>query len=130
LTTSDERARGTVCVRIVGLPSDSGLVTIALFDSQEAYQAHAGTIRKVRLPVQEQTCEWRIDDLPYGEYAIMFFHDENENDDFDRNAFGRPNESFGFSNNARPRWGLPPYRRVKFDVAASFLELTLEAQTR
>jgi len=127
---SNDELRGTLCVRIVGLPSDTGLVTIALFDSEENYRAHSGTLHTIRLPVKERTCEWLIDDLPYGDYAIMFYHDTNGNLDFDRNALGVPNEPFGFSNNAKPRLGLPAFERVKFAVVSIFTEMTLEAQSR
>jgi len=62
-------------------------------------------------------CLWVIESLPYGEYAVMLYHDENGNDKLDKNIVGVPKEPYGFSNNARARLGLPlyeQYEQVKF----------------
>ncbi|HTJ52682.1 MAG TPA: DUF2141 domain-containing protein [Cyclobacteriaceae bacterium] len=38
-----------------------------------------------------------FDNIPYGEYAAIVFHDENSNGELDH-RFGFPNEPMGFSN--------------------------------
>ena len=105
---------GELCVRVVGFKSDDGVVKIGLFNSAQRYAARAGSFKKVKLPVKDKMCLWVIDRLPYGEYAVMLYHDKNGNDKLDKNIVGVPKEPYGFSNNARARLGLPLYEQVKF----------------
>ena len=55
-------------------------------------------------------------DLPPGRYAVIAFHDENDNGLLDANVFGVPTEGYGFSNDARGFLGAP-----SFDAAAVIL---------
>ena len=56
-------------------------------------------------------------DLPPGRYAVIAFHDENDNGLLDANVFGVPTEGYGFSNDARGFLGAP-----SFDAAAVALD--------
>jgi uncharacterized protein (DUF2141 family) len=51
----------------------------------------------------------RFDKLPPGSYAVMVFHDENDNLQFDRDGGGMPLEGYGFSRDARGRFGPPTF---------------------
>ena len=42
--------------------------------------------------------------VPPAKYAVAVFHDANNNEVLDKNAFGIPTEAYGFSNNARGRF--------------------------
>ena len=53
-------------------------------------------------------------DLPKGEYAVSFVHDENNNKKMDTNFFGIPKEDYGCSNNATGFMGPPKYNDAKF----------------
>ena len=121
-------AVGLLRVRIRGLRSDQGLVKIALYGSEDSYDTRRGSFRKAELPIKGRACEWWVDGLPSGDYAVMFYHDANGNRRFDRNRLGLPTESYGFSNNARPRLGLPAYHRIKFAVDEPLTNLELVAQ--
>lgn len=130
LLMADAAAMGRLHVRVVGLRSDAGVVKIGMYASGEAYTRRQGSFRKARLPVVNGASEWRLDGVPPGEYAVMFYHDRNTNDRLDRNALGLPKEPFGFSNNARPRLGPPSYERVKFPVSGSTTTIEILAQAR
>ncbi len=119
---------GLLCIKIQGLPSDRGMVRVAIYHSRESYVARRGSFRKAVLPIAERSCEWVLDGLPYGEYAVMFYQDANGNARLDRSRLGLPLEPFGFSNNARPRLGPPPYERVKFDVTSDLTTLLITTQ--
>ena len=62
---------------------------------------------------------WRIDDLPFGRYAISAYHDENGNGELDTGLFGIPSEDYGFSNNARGGFGPPDFADAAFDFTES-----------
>ena len=56
---------------------------------------------------------YRIQDIPPGEYALLVYFDENNNDRLDRNFIGIPNEPLGFANGYQPK-GPPSYQRAAF----------------
>ena len=51
-----------------------------------------------------------FEDVPAGTYAIICFHDENDNGELDTNWLGVPTEKFGFSNNKMGMFGPPKYK--------------------
>ena len=121
-------ATGELVVEVLGLPSSDGMVRFALFDSLETYKKRKGAVRKADLSIENQACEWHIENLPYGEYALMLYHDENGNNKMDKNFIGIPKEGYGFSNNAKPRLSAPAYKRVKFEVNSSLKTLQVQLQ--
>ena len=48
--------------------------------------------------------------LAPGEYVVRMYHDENNNQKMDRNAFGMPSEGYAFSNEATGNMGPPQYK--------------------
>lgn len=119
---------GSLHVKIVGFRSSAGKVKITIYDSKSAYKAHKGSFRKTFLPIHGNTSEWVLENIPLGEYALMFYHDANDNQKLDRNVFGLPKERYGFSNDAKPRLGLPQYEAVKFVVDSDPTRLTVTVQ--
>ena len=68
-----------------------------------------------------------FEDIPYGEYADILFHDENSNGVLDQ-KWGFPNEPMGFSNN----WTLnltsrmPSFSKLKFSFTKEKPDLFLQ----
>lgn len=56
-------------------------------------------------------------DVKPGRYAIALLHDENGNGKADRAAMMIPKEGFGFSRDAKVRFGPPKFGAAAFDVA-------------
>jgi uncharacterized protein (DUF2141 family) len=52
-----------------------------------------------------------------GRYAIALLHDENGNGKVDRAAMMIPKEGFGFSRDAKVRFGPPKFSEAAFDLA-------------
>lgn len=119
---------GELRVKVIGLESSSGEVRIVLFNSEKSYSKDSKAFRAVELKIKDQTCEWVFKNIPYSEYAIKLFHDENGNKKLDTNLVGFPKEPYGFSNNARARFGPPEYEKVKFmfKVRAKTLEIVVK----
>ena len=57
-------------------------------------------------------------DVKPGRYAIALLHDENANGKADRAAMMIPTEGFGFSRDAKVRFGPPKFGEAAFDVTA------------
>jgi uncharacterized protein (DUF2141 family) len=55
--------------------------------------------------------------LKPGKYAFKYFHDENNNNKkMDTNVIGIPKEGYGFSNNAKGRFGPPDFKDTIFEI--------------
>ena len=59
-----------------------------------------------------------LHNLPTGIYGIQVMHDENGNGELDANLLGIPKEPWGFSNNAKGRFGPPTWDDVSFTIDA------------
>lgn len=101
-------------LHIEGLDKAEGEVRIAMFDSEENYTKE--TVYAVVIPVDSLSIEWSVEGLPFGEYAIAVYHDKNENGKLDANFLGIPKEDYGFSNNARGRFGPASWKDARFSV--------------
>jgi uncharacterized protein (DUF2141 family) len=57
-----------------------------------------------------------FNNLEAGEYAIRYFHDENDNGKLEQNLFGMPVEGYGFSNNAKANFGPAAFEDMKVTI--------------
>jgi uncharacterized protein (DUF2141 family) len=105
---------GTLKVIVEGLESDSGSVQIGLFNTEDSWEDKEEKFKGAIIPVKDKKAEWIIKNIPFGEYAIRFFHDENGNNAMDMNLIGMPTESYGFSNNAKALFSMPGFDKAKF----------------
>lgn len=64
-----------------------------------------------------------ISGLKPGKYSFKYFHDANNNTELDTNWVGMPTEGFGFSNNAKGRFGPPAFEDTVFELKK---DITLE----
>jgi uncharacterized protein (DUF2141 family) len=113
-TPKDNGATGKLTVIIEGLKNDEGTVQIGLFNSKESWEGKTKKLKGAIIGIKGKKAEWKIEDIPHGEYAIRFFHDEDGDGEMDKNLFGMPTESFGFSNNAKAVFRMPGYEEAKF----------------
>jgi len=61
-----------------------------------------------------------------GTYAVMVFHDENNNGKLDQASNGMPLEGYGFSRNARGHWGPPSFEAARFDIKPGANDIALD----
>lgn len=120
-------ADSELLVVIRGLESDDGQLMIALFDSEATFGTDQA-LRAEALPIANRSCEWVVPDLTPGSYAIAVYHDENGNGELDSNFLGIPQEPYGFSNNARGRFGPPGFDDASFRAGGSSVVLEIEVK--
>ncbi len=99
---------------IKGIDKAEGEIRIAMFNSKEKYTKDP--VHAIVLPVDSIAVIWEQESLPFGEYAIAVYHDKNKNGKLDTNLLGIPKEDYGFSNNARGRFGPASWKDSKFLV--------------
>jgi len=95
-------------VAVVGLRSDHGQVSCNLFTDPRQYP-RGDAFKEIRTSIHKDSARCVFTDLPAGKYAMVVYHDENDNGHFDRNAFGMPLEGYGFSNNPAPLFDAPNF---------------------
>jgi uncharacterized protein (DUF2141 family) len=108
-------------VEITGEAGLSGTVRVALF-REEANWLEATPFRGAAQKVDALPALIYFDNLPEGDYAISVFLDENHNEDLDLGLFNIPQEPYGFSNNARNRFGPADFHEAKFTVGSGMTQ--------
>jgi uncharacterized protein (DUF2141 family) len=120
---------GTLRVTIDGVRCGSGTIMIGLYDSSAGFLAaikHSTEVgllndkgrvvgAALRAAVGSQSIVFT--QLVPGRYAVIVFHDENDNGRLDENSWGVPTEGYGFSNNAEGFLSSP-----SFDAAGVTLD--------
>ncbi len=119
--------QATIILKITGLRSEKGQVKIAVFNSPEKWLGEQ-PVYSSTINVDGQSVTWKINDVPYGDYGVAVFHDENSNGKMDKNVLGMPLEPYGFSNNVRITFGPPKWGNAKFAVKGSTTEVSIEVK--
>ena len=96
-------------VTVKGINSSKGLIEFALYKNPDVFTQAGKTHRLARVNAQKGEVSFVFSDLEPGKYAIVVYHDENQNKICDKNFFGIPTEAYAFSNNVRPRLTVPSF---------------------
>lgn len=112
----------SVTVSAVNALSDNGKLKFALYDEENFMKQ---PVFSKSASVEKSISTVVFENVPPGNYAIICFHDENNNNlmDFDEN--GRPKESYGLSNN-KMNFGPPEFESAKFEVKDNALNLEIK----
>ena len=116
---------GDLHVRLSGIEEEVGSVRVALFASASDFEADhqmAGHFTVARTNGVEVV----FASLPPGRYGISSFHDVNENEALDRNLVQIPTEPYGFSRNARGRFGPPSFEDFAIEMGTENVTLEIE----
>lgn len=112
----------SVTVSAVNALSDKGIVNFAFYNEENFMKQ---PIYSKSASVENRKSTVVFENVPQGNYAIICFHDENENNrmDFDENRM--PIESYGLSNN-KMNFGPPEFQSAKFEVKSNALILEIK----
>jgi len=117
---------GAITVRITGLRSTDGNLSVALFDAKKGFPGkYDRAIRKAKTPAAGSAHVVVFGDVPYGTYAVAVQHDENGNGKLDANFLGMPKEGVGTSNNPKSKFGPPSFDDAAFVLDRKSVELTV-----
>jgi len=114
-TTNAQEETYNLTVNISGLRSDNGTLMVGLYNKKENFlnKQFKGDLAKI----ENRKSVVVFKNLPKGEYAVSFVHDENDNKKMDTNFIGIPKEDYGCSNNATGFMGPPKYDDAKFQLS-------------
>jgi uncharacterized protein (DUF2141 family) len=117
-------AQNKLTVQVDGIEQLSGHLLVGVYDKAQFMKQ---PIAAQRVKVDADTITMVFEDLPSGEYCISLYQDENDNGKLDTGLFGIPTEKYGFSNNAKGKYGPPSFDDCRFTVEGDReIEITLE----
>lgn len=115
------KSKQTITVSVVNVLNDNGLVSFALYNKEnfrkQPIQSKSSLIKEGKSTVI-------FNEVPKGNYAIICYHDENDNKRMDFEINGMPKENYGSSNNTL-NFGPPQFEISKFELSNEdlFLEI-------
>ncbi|MDR3132843.1 MAG: DUF2141 domain-containing protein [Prevotellaceae bacterium] len=113
LAASTLNAQSKLTIVVDGMEKTAGALYVAVYDAENFLKKPVyGTLAKV----DREEVRVVLDSIAPGEYAVSIFHDENDNGELDKGAFGIPSEPTGFSNNAKGTYGPPKFDACKFSI--------------
>lgn len=130
-------AASNLWVTIEGVESSSGTLMVGLYDSGEHFRsaiANAGKVgllndrsRLVGIAMRAIAGSQSVvfTDLKPGTYAIIAFHDVNDNGKLDENWLGKPTEGYGFSNNAEGFLSAPSFKNASVLLGSHDLSIVI-----
>lgn len=113
----------TIKVFVTNALSDQGTIYFSLHNKETFRKAKALYSQFSKIENGKATVQF--ENIPEGEYAVICFHDENENNQMDFELNGMPKESYGTSNNPLS-YGPPQFSPSKFEVKDENLSLEIK----
>ena len=101
-------------VSVSAVASSKGWIEFALYKNPDTFAKVGTTYRLARTDAQKGMVNYTFKDLEPGKYAVVVYHDVNQNKICDKNFFGVPTEGYAFSNNVRPNLSVPSFEDCCF----------------
>src|SRR5579871_2241140 len=106
-------------VDLTGFRSNNGSARCSIFNDRDpsAFPSNGDKLFKLAVAssIKNATTEVDFTGIPPGKYAMVCYHDENNNGKFDENMLGMPKEGYCFSNNIKPKFSAPNFNQCAFD---------------
>lgn len=112
---STQSAQGALQIEVEASQT-TGQIAIAIYRDAESFRRSANPVRTLKLDRRGAVSSTSVTGLPPGRYVIAAFQDTNGDGKLSLNPVGIPREPFGFSNNARARFGLPSFDAAAFSL--------------
>jgi len=115
----------TIEAHVVRLRNNHGQVICTLFTPSDKFPDRSHKGMTIAVPIENKQATCRFKNVRYGNYAIVAFHDENHDGDFNQNWLGLPKEGFGFSDNPGTL-RKPVFDDARFIVGQPIVQITIE----
>jgi uncharacterized protein (DUF2141 family) len=127
LSAAQPPRAGTIALEVTGLRATAGALRVKLVARPDGFPgSDEHVVAKHREAVAGTAHTIVFDDVPFGHYAVVVLHDEDDDAELDRSALGLPREGLGFSRGARVRFGPPSFEEARFELAEPHLEMPIE----
>lgn len=112
-------------VDVMGLRSGDGKIHLAVYDNAEDFPMGDRRLFETVVEAAADKVQIVLPDMAPGTYAIAAYHDENDNNGFDKGLFGVPLEGYAFSNDAAVFFGPPDFQDAAFAVNGDTVRITM-----
>jgi len=114
-------------VHVHGIRNADGTVKAALYGPDpNTFLVKGKKADKEREPAEEGSMTLCMAATEMGRYAVVVYHDENDNHKFDRNFVGLPIEGFGVSNDPTLFLAPPSFEEAAFEVNGDLTNVEVE----
>ncbi len=117
ISASESEKHYTLTIKVDNIKSVKGIMEISVYKDPAKFPKVGQTYRMARVKVEGHTVSYTFEHLESDDYAIALFHDVNSNKVCDKNFFGIPTESYGFSNNFKPLLSAPEFEDCDFELS-------------
>lgn len=111
-----------ITATVINATSDEGKVAFALYNKTTFMKK---PIQGKEAKIENGKSTVTFENIEIGEYAIICYHDKNNNDKMDFEPNGMPREDYGASNNVM-NFGPPQYNDSKFIVSDKNVSLNIK----
>lgn len=111
----------SIYVSIDNVSSDKGQVSFALFKKEGFLK---DPIASIYVDIKDNESKATFENIAPGTYAIICYHDENDNKRMDFAENGMPIEDYGTSNNVF-NFGPPDFESSKFELSEEDVRLKI-----
>ena len=105
----------TITIDIKGAQFGKGQIMCAIFDSKDSFLKDAAGEMTVQID-ENNEAKCVFENMAKGEYAASAIYDLDNDGEMKTNFIGLPKEPVGMSNNHRPRFGPPKFKKAKETV--------------
>lgn len=106
---------GELTITLSGIPKSEGTILIGVLGSEAAFKEKEAPVAAITEQAQAGDMSFVVS-LPPGTYAVQAMHDLNDNGELDTGFMGIPKEPWGFSNNAKGKFGPPKWKDIVFSL--------------
>jgi uncharacterized protein (DUF2141 family) len=118
---------GAILVTIEGFRTASGYARVALFNREAGFpEEESAAFRAGVVPIKDGRVQVSFDDVPFADYAVSMYHDENGDKKLNRNFFGAPKEGYAVSNNVRHSMRAPRFDEARFKIDTASRAVTIK----
>lgn len=122
ITNSITAQNNTITATVSNVSSDSGKIAFALYNKTNFRMK---PLQAKQTKIIEGKSTVIFENVEAGEYAIICFHDKNNNNKMDFKTNGMPLEDYGASNN-NMSFGPPNYEDAKFTIIDKNVSLEIK----
>ena len=101
-------------IKIPNIKKLEGIVEIGIYNDKEGFPDAGKQYKQYFFKLNSSTSLFELKNIPIGKYAIALYHDQNTDGKCNKNLIGIPKESYGFSQNFKPRFSAPNFEDCAF----------------
>ncbi|XLS28525.1 DUF2141 domain-containing protein [Flavobacteriaceae bacterium M23B6Z8] len=116
---------GEINVTVNTIKSKKGQIVFMLFNQDKGFPKETEMAFKKGIVTQfNETASYSFQNIPYGKYAVVVFHDEDSDGEIASNFIGMPKEPVGASN--LNRMSKPTFKKCAFDLNEGKKKISLK----